>query len=65
MEKRLEEVDPDLFAEEDTWRRYLEDQYGKIHHWFRERHVPIPNPGWRSEYVEDLIALGYTTQLGD
>ena len=65
MDKRLEEVDPDLFEEEDSWRRYLEEQYLKIHHWFRERHLGIPNPGWRSEYVEDLIALAYPTLLGD
>jgi hypothetical protein len=65
MDKRLEEVDPDLFEEEDNWRRYLEDQYGKIHNWYREHRIPVPNPGWRSEYVEDLIALGYKTQLGD
>jgi hypothetical protein len=65
MEKRLEEVDPDLFDEEDTWRRYLEEQYLKIHAWFRERRLPIPNPGWRSEYVEDLVGTGYSTLLGD
>jgi len=65
MDKRLEDVDPDLFQEEDSWRRYLEEQYLKIHHWFRERRVPIANPGWRSEYVEDILALGYPTTLGD
>jgi hypothetical protein len=65
MEKRLEEVDPDLFEEENNWRRYLEDQYVKIHAWFRERRLAIPNPGWRSEYVEDVVALGYPTLLGE
>lgn len=65
MDKRLEDVDPDLFQEEDTWRRYLEEQYLRLHRWFRERHIPIPNPGWRSEYVEDIIGLGYPTLLGD
>ena len=65
MEKRLEEVDPELFGEEDGWRRYLEEQYLKIHLWLRERHIPITNPGWRSEYVEDVIAQGYPTLLGD
>lgn len=65
MEKRLEEVDPDLFEEENSWRRYLEEQYLKIHQWFRERHLPVPNPGWRSEYAEDMIALGYPTLVGD
>ncbi len=65
MDKRLEDVDPDLFEEENSWRRYLEEQYLKLHHWFRERRVSIANPGWRSEYVEDIIALGYPTLLGD
>jgi hypothetical protein len=65
MEKRLEEVDPELFDEENTWRCYLEEQYLKIHAWFRERRVAVPNPGWRSEYVEDMIATGYGTILGD
>jgi hypothetical protein len=65
MEKRLEEVDPELFEEEDKWRRYLEEQYMRIHQWFRKRHMPIANPGWRSEYVEDVVALGYATELGD
>jgi len=65
MHKRLEEVDPQLFAQEDAWRRYLEEQYLKFHRWFRERALPIPNPGWRSEYAEEIIALGYQTLLGD
>jgi len=65
MDKRLEEVDPGLFEEENTWRRYLEEQYLKIQQWFRERHRSIPNPGWRSEYVEDIVALGYSTLLGE
>lgn len=65
MDKRLEDVESDLFEEEDTWRRYVEDQYLKVHAWLRERHIAIPNPGWRSEYVEEVIAAGYTTLLGD
>jgi hypothetical protein len=65
MEKRLEEVDPELFEEENNWRRYLEEQYLKIHQWFRERRLAVPSPGWRSEYVEDIIGLGYPTLLGD
>lgn len=65
MDKRLEEVDHELFEEEDSWRHYLEEQYLRIHHWFRERRLPIANPGWRSEYVEDMVAHGYTTLLGD
>jgi hypothetical protein len=65
MDKRLEEMEPDLFEEENTWRRYVEEQYLKLHAWLRERHIPIPNPGWRSEYVEEVIGAGYTTLLGD
>ncbi len=65
MDKRLEEVDPEIFEEESSWRRFLEEQYLKIHRWFRERHQPIPNPGWRSEYVEEIIGLGYISLLGD
>lgn len=65
MDKRLEEVDPALFQEEDKGRRYLEGQYLKIHQWFRERQEPVPQPGWRSEYVEDVVTLGYSTLLGD
>jgi hypothetical protein len=65
MEKRLEEVDPEVFAEEDKWRTRLEDEYLAYHRWFREHHFPVPNPGWRSEYVEELIEAGYSTKLGD
>lgn len=65
IDKRLEEIEPDLFQEEDTWRRYVEEQYLKVHFWLRERRVSIPNPGWRSEYVEEIIDAGYTTLLGD
>ncbi|MBI1885150.1 MAG: hypothetical protein HYS09_02350 [Chloroflexi bacterium] len=65
MDKRLEELDPDLFHEEDDWRRYLEEQYLKLHRWFREHRLRLPNPGWRSEYVDEVTALGYLTLLGD
>ncbi len=65
MDKRLEDVEPDLFKEEDTWRRYVEERYLKVHSWLRERHIAVPNPGWRSEYVEEVIVAGYTTLLGD
>lgn len=65
MDQRLEEVDPELFEEENAWRSYLEEQYLKLHRWFRQRHKPVPNPGWRGEYVEEVIALGYKTLLGD
>jgi hypothetical protein len=65
MDKALAEVDPDLFKEEDSWRMRLEEEYLQIHRWFREHHQAIPVPGWRSEYVEDVLSLGYTTLLGD
>jgi hypothetical protein len=65
MQKRLDEVDPELFKEEDSWRLRLEEEYLQFHRWFRERRKPIPDPGWRSQYVEDVIAMGYTTLLGD
>jgi hypothetical protein len=62
---RLEGVAPDVFVEEDAWRGHLEKEYLSYHRWFRERGLRIPNAGWRSEYVEEVIALGYTTLLGD
>ncbi|MGB4863903.1 MAG: hypothetical protein WBO97_15730 [Tepidiformaceae bacterium] len=65
MAKGLDEVDPELFKEEDSWRLRLEEEYLQLHRWFRERHVPIPEAGWRSTYVEEVIELGYTTLLGD
>ena len=65
MEKRLEEVDPEAFAEEERWRGRLEDEYLGYHRWFRDHHCTIPNPGWRGEYVEELIEAGYTSKLGD
>jgi len=65
MQKPLEEVDPDLFREEDGWRMRLEEEYLQLHRWFRERNVPVPDPGWRSQYVEEVAALGYTSLLGD
>ena len=65
MDKRLDEVDPDLFKEEDSWRMRLEEEYLQLHRWFREHNAPIPDPGWRSQYVEDVIGLAYGTLLGD
>ncbi len=65
MKKGLHEVDPELFREEDAWRMRLEEEYLQLHRWFREHGVPIPDPGWRSQYVEEVIGLGYTTLLGD
>src|SRR5690606_37235250 len=51
-------VDPELFREEDGWRHRLEEEYLQILRWFREPPVPVPDPGWRSQYVEHVIALG-------
>jgi hypothetical protein len=65
MDKRLEEIDPQLFVHENDWRRHLEEQYLRFHRWFRERGLRIPNAAWRSEYVEEIIALNYETLLGD
>jgi hypothetical protein len=65
MEKRLEDVDPEAFADEDRRRARLEDEYLQLHRWFREHDRRIPDPGWRSEYVEEMIGLGYPTTLGD
>jgi len=65
IDARLEEVDPAIFAEEDEWRRKLEDEYLSYHHWFREHTLRIPNPGWRSEYTEEIMGLGYKSVLGD
>lgn len=62
---RLEDVEPDIFAEEDAARRNLEEEYMSFHRWFRENQRRVPNSGWRSEYVEEIISLGYTTLLGD
>jgi hypothetical protein len=64
-ESRLEDVAPDVFEEESSWRAKLEEEYLKYHHWFREHNMRIPEPEWRSRYVEEIIGLGYTTALGD
>jgi hypothetical protein len=64
-EDRLEGVAPDVFAEENAWRTRLEEEYLSYHRWFREHGLRIPEPGWRSEYAEEVMALGYSTLLGD
>lgn len=64
-DKRFEEVAPDAYAEEDAGRKRLEEEYLTYHRWFREHNLRLPEPGWRGEYVEDIIALGYKTILGD
>jgi hypothetical protein len=63
--QRLEDVDPEVFEEEDAWRRRLEEEYLSYQRWFREQGIRVPNPGWRSEYTEEIVALGYTSLLGD
>jgi hypothetical protein len=62
---RLEEVAPDVFEEEAAWRARLEEEYLSYHRWFREHKLRIPDAEWRSDYVEEIISLGYTTTLGD
>src|SRR6185312_9790222 len=57
LARGLDEVDPELFKEEDSWRLRLEEEYLQLHRWFREHNAAIPDPGWRSQYAEDVIAL--------
>ena len=64
-EIRLEEAEPEIFKEEDAWRKQLEEEYLGYHRWFRDHNIHIPNAGWRSEYVEEIFGLGYKTLLGD
>ncbi|HEX5939525.1 MAG TPA: hypothetical protein VFZ12_04130 [Dehalococcoidia bacterium] len=65
MDRRFEAVAPDAFAREDSWRRRLEEEYVSYHKWFRAHKVAVPEPGWRSQYAEEIIGLGYETLLGD
>jgi len=65
MDITFEEADAEAFAEEMSWRRRLEEEYLTLHRWFREHNRRVPDPGWRSEYVEEIAALGYETLLGD
>ena len=64
-DQRLEEFDPDVFREEEAARRRLEEEYLTYHRWFREHSLRIPEPAWRADYVEDILALGYETLIGD
>jgi hypothetical protein len=64
-ESRFEQVAPDAFAEEEEWRQHLEEEYISYHKWFRQHRISVPDPGWRSQYVEEMIGLGYETLLGD
>ena len=65
MDQRLEEFDPAAFQEEDEARKRLEEEYLTYHRWFREHALRVPEPGWRTEYVEEIIGLGYATLLGN
>lgn len=65
IDRRLEEFDQEVFADEEAARRRLEDEYLTYHRWFRERSLRIPDAAWRANYVEDIRALGYETLLGD
>jgi hypothetical protein len=73
LEKQLErrrraDVDPlqeDLDALQVERYRGLEDQYLSLHRAFRRRGYAIPNPGWRSAYVERVINCGVPSKLGD
>ena len=65
MAKGLDQVDPELFKEEDSWRMRVEGVDLEPHRGVREDHLPLPDPGWRSTYVEEVVGLGYTTLLGD
>ena len=58
-------MDPEAFREESEWRRRLEEEYLRYHSEFRSLSRRIPAAGWRSEYVEEIRALGYDTVLGD
>lgn len=64
-DQRFEDIAPDAFAEEGAWRGRLEQEYISYHRWFRQHGTAVPEAGWRSQYVEEIIALGYDTILGD
>lgn len=65
LEQGLDDVAPEVFRDEVAWRERLETEYLRYHREFRGRARRIPHAGWRSEYVEELRALGYDTLLGD
>jgi hypothetical protein len=65
MNSRLETVAPHIFEDESADRADFEQEFLGYHRWFRENKVRIPNSEWRARYVEDIIALGYSTALGD
>ena len=65
LDRSLEEVNPDAFHEESALRQKLEEEYLRYHRELRAQHHAIPDPGWRSAYVEEICELGYRTLLGD
>ncbi|MPZ99083.1 MAG: hypothetical protein GEU80_07035 [Dehalococcoidia bacterium] len=65
LDHGLEDVDPEAFSDETQWRQRLEEEYLRYHREFRQRNRRVPGAGWRSEYVEEIRALGYDTLLGD
>ena len=56
---------PEVFQAELETRARFENEYLKHHQWFRAHNIPIPDPGWRARYVEEIVGLGYATALGD
>jgi hypothetical protein len=58
-------IAPDVLQDETELRERFENQYLSYHQWFRAHKVRIPDPEWRSKYVEEIIGLGHTTALGD
>jgi hypothetical protein len=65
LDGTFEQANPELFAHETELRRQLELEYLGYHQELRARLQRIPDPGWRSSYVEDVRDLGYDTALGD
>lgn len=65
LDGTLEQANPELFAHETEARHQLELEYLRYHQELRARLQRIPDPGWRSTYVEDIRDLGYETILGD
>lgn len=44
--------------------RQLEEYYLALHAIFRRQGHPIPEPGWRSAYVERVVNCGFASKLG-
>ena len=65
LDESLAVVDPELFAEHRKRQHELEEGFLHYHREFRARKQRVPEPGWRSEYVEEVANLGYETLLGD